>query len=362
MRSICCGSFLSKPECNVRPAPHAEILTRALMTGPTLVMITLTEVNMLFLTEGPAVGGKAGAEMEKEDRKLQVQCFVKHDAEQIFTKDNSPRLLYVSRQRLDASRHPRIMHAHEDYTEVVLITEGSSNYLIDHRQHAVSKGNLLVYNPGIVHDEVASEGAQMETWCVAVGGLRMPGLPENALLPKDKGCVFRAEALFEQMDALCGIMFQLLSGQFAGAATYCQGLMLSFLTMTLAVTEHQDSPLVESEEEESVIGNRVKRYIDAHFREPLTLQTIADALNVSTYYMAHVFKAMSGYAPMTYLQKRRIGEAQTLLIHTQRSISEIACTLGYDAQSHFNQQFSRHVGMPPGEFRKQYVVSKKENS
>ena len=259
--------------------------------------------------------------MGKEERKLQVQCFVKHDAKQIFTGDNTPRLLYVSRQSVDASRHPRIMHAHEDYTEVVLITEGSSNYLIDHRQYAVKKGNLLVYNPHIVHDEVAGEGSEVETWCVAVGGLRMPGIPDNALLPADKGCVFRADVLFEQMKGLCEMMFQLLSGPYAGS-------------------------------------NRVKRYIDAHFREPLTLQMIADQLNVSTYYMAHVFKDMSGYAPMTYLQKRRIGEAQTLLIHTDQSISEIAYSLGYDAQSHFNQQFSRHVGMPPGEFRKHYVISK----
>ena len=296
--------------------------------------------------------------MKKEERKLQVQCFVKHDAKPVFTGDNIPRLLYVSRQSVDASRHPRIMHAHEDYTEVVLITEGSSNYLIDDRQYAVKKGDLLVYNPHIVHDEVAGVGSEVETWCVAVGGLRMRGLPENALLPADKGCVFRADALFEQMNSLCEIMFQLLSGPFIGSPTYCHGLLLSFLTMTLAVAEIQEHPLIESEEEESVLGNRIKRYIDAHFREPLTLQTIADALNVSTYYLAHVFKDMSGYAPMTYLQKRRIGEAQTLLIHTDKSISEIAYSLGYDAQSHFNQQFSRHVGMPPGEFRKHYVISK----
>ena len=308
---------------------------------------------------GNPVSERNSTMSEQGNRELQVQCFVKHDAEQIFTGDNTPRLLYVSRQRLDASRHPRVMHAHDDYTEVVLITEGESSYLVDHRQYAVKKGDLLVYNPGIVHDEVASEGAEVETWCVAVGGLRMPGLPENALLPADKGCVFRADVLFEEMDGLCGIMFQLLSGQFAGAATYSHGLMLSFLSMALAVAEHQDSPLIESEEEESILGNRVKRYIDANFREPLTLQMIADALNVSTYYMSHVFKDMCGYAPMTYLQKRRIGEAQTLLIHTKKSISEIAYSLGYDAQSHFNQQFSRHVGMAPGEFRRQYVVSRK---
>ena len=313
-------------------------------------------------------GGSGSSDMEKcvlqeldelsnkEEKKLHVQCFVKHDAECIFQGDNSPRLLYVSRQGLDASRHPRIMHAHEDYTEVVLITEGSSNYLIDHRQYAVKKGDLLVYNPGIVHDEVAGEGAEVATWCVAAAGLRMPQIPENALIPADSGCVFRADPLFEEMQGVCEIMFRLLSGNFTGAATYCQGLLVSFLSMALAVIEHQGRDLSEREEEEYVLGNRVKHYIDNHFREPLTLQEIADALHVSTYYMAHVFKDMSGYSPMSYLQKRRIGEAQTQLIHTDRSISEIAFSLGYDAQSHFNQQFSRHVGMAPGEFRRQYVV------
>ena len=289
---------------------------------------------------------------------LQVQCFVKHDAEPIFTNDNDPKLLYVSRQRLDASRHPRIMHAHEDYTEIVLITQGSSNYLIERRQYAVKKGDLLVYNPGMVHDEVAGEGAEVETWCVAVSGLHMPGARPGALLPDNQGCVFRADSLFDQMNSICGIMFDRLSQQIAGAATHCRGLMLSFLTMALSVAAHQDRPLIESEEEESVLGSRVQKYIYAHFREALTLQTIADDLNVSTYYLAHVFKNMCGYAPMTYLQKRRIGEAQTLLIHTDRSISDIAYSLGYDAQSHFSQQFSKHVGMPPGEFRKQYVVNK----
>ncbi len=293
---------------------------------------------------------------QQQDRQLHVQCFVKHDAECIFFGENVPRLLYVSRQGLDASRHPRVMHAHEDYTEVVLITEGTSSYLIGDRQYAVRKGNLLIYNPGVVHDEVARAGAEVATWCVAVAGLRMPDIRENALIPEDRGFVFRADSLFEEMQGVCEIMFRLLSENITGAATHCQGLLLSFLSMALTVVDHQDRPLAEIEEEDFTLGNKVKQYIDDHFRDPLSLQDIADALHVSTYYMAHVFKNMSGYAPMYYLQKRRIGEAQTLLIHTDRTISEIACSLGYDAQSHFNQQFSKHVGMPPGEFRRQYVV------
>ena len=71
---------------------------------------------------------------------------------------------------------------------------------------------------------------------------------------------------------------------------------------------------------------------------------------------------MSGYSPIQYLLRRRIGEAQTLLITTDYSITENAGMVGYDTQSYFNMQFTKHVGMPPKKFRQNYIVSEKEKN
>ncbi|MBR3866475.1 MAG: helix-turn-helix transcriptional regulator, partial [Butyricicoccus sp.] len=54
--------------------------------------------------------------------------------------------------------------------------------------------------------------------------------------------------------------------------------------------------------------------------------------------------------------RRRIGEAQTLLITTDYSITRISEMVGYDTQSYFNLQFTKHVGMPPNKYRKNYIV------
>ena len=94
--------------------------------------------------------------------------------------------------------------------------------------------------------------------------------------------------------------------------------------------------------------------------EPITLQTMGESLRVSPYYLSHVFKQMSGYSPMQYLLRRRIGEAQTLLITTDLSITRIAEMVGYDTQSYFNLQFTKNVGMSPGKFRQNYIVSQRE--
>lgn len=295
-----------------------------------------------------------------DQKSLQVQCFVKKDFQPIFTGNNIPHLLYVSEQGKDASQHPRVMHAHEHHVEVVLIVNGCSEYLIGRKKRTIRAGDLLIYNSGVVHDEISGPDTEVETYCIAVGGLHMPGLRENALIPDDMGYIFRTGEDFTEMWNLCKMMFTRLSEGGNRAEAVCHSLMQAFLTMTLAIVDEQMGKK-EVQEDYSDLGKRTMEFIDRHFREPIGLQDIGNALHVSPYYMSHVFKDMSGYSPMQYLLKRRIGEAQTMLIHTDRSIGEISQELGFETQSYFNLQFLRHVGMPPKKYRKTYIVGEQKN-
>ena len=89
----------------------------------------------------------------------------------------------------------------------------------------------------------------------------------------------------------------------------------------------------------SVLAHRVRRFLDSHHREPITLRMVAEQLRVSEYYLAHVFKQEFGVPPMQYVMKRRIGEAQGILMHTETPIAEIADTLGFSSICHFNAMF-----------------------
>ncbi|MDO4615489.1 MAG: helix-turn-helix transcriptional regulator, partial [Lachnospiraceae bacterium] len=80
--------------------------------------------------------------------------------------------------------------------------------------------------------------------------------------------------------------------------------------------------------------------------------------HISQFYLAHVFKEMSGYSPIQYMIRRRIGEAQTLLISTDKTILEISELVGYESQSHFNFHFSKNIGMPPNQFRRSFVLGR----
>lgn len=261
---------------------------------------------------------------------LNVQCFVEKKVKSIFEGENQPKLLYVSEIRPDASAHPRVMHAHEDFVELILICSGSSEYLIHDKKVIIKPGDLLVYNAGVVHDEVSGP---------------------------DMDYVFPTGKYFADLRCLFEMMFRTLSAGEPNAELFCSSLMHALLVSVLTVTA---GPHAESEkplEEPHILGRRIKEYIDKHYMEPITLQSMGEALHISPYYLSHVFKQMSGYSPVQYLLRRRIGEAQTLLITTDLSITRIAEMVGYDTQSYFNLQFTKNVGMPPNKFRQNYIVS-----
>ncbi len=286
-----------------------------------------------------------------------IQCFVKKEYEPPFGLTRPPRLFSVSRTDAEASAHPRVMHAHADAVELILICSGSSEYLIHDKKVVIKAGDLLVYNAGVVHDEVSGPDMEVGSYCVGVGGLHMPGLRENALISDEKGYVFPTGRYFEDMKELFVMMFRNLAAGEPHAELFCTSLLHALLVSVITVTEGVGETRENPADEPHILGSRIKDYIDRHYMEPITLQSMGEALRISPYYLSHVFKQMSGYSPVQYLLRRRIGEAQTLLITTDLSITRIAEMVGYDTQSYFNLQFTKNVGMPPNKFRQNYIVS-----
>ena len=97
----------------------------------------------------------------------------------------------------------------------------------------------------------------------------------------------------------------------------------------------------------------MRRYIDNHFKESLTLEQLAGLAHLNKYYLSHTFRREFGVSPINYLISRRIEESRFLLRETDHSLSLIAQMLGFSTLSYFSQSFRRVEGMSPMEYRKQ---------
>lgn len=284
-----------------------------------------------------------------------AQCFVKRDYRPVFTESAMPRLAYVSRRPPVKEPQPWLLHAHPDLVEVLLFDQGGGRFLIGGTAYDVHAGDLMIVNSGLVHDELSDDPFGM--YCVAVSGLRIPGLRENALLPEDVSPVFPAGDEAADLENIFRLIYRYLREDLPDCEIFCHRLMLALLDRALTISGSTALRLPDGPEP-AALSRQVQGYIDGHFKEPLTLHSLGKALHVSPYYLAHVFKESSGYSPMHYLTRRRIGEAQSLLVSTELPISRISEMVGYETQNYFNQQFSKYVGMPPGKFRQSMAAKK----
>lgn len=96
---------------------------------------------------------------------------------------------------------------------------------------------------------------------------------------------------------------------------------------------------------------RVRMMIAEYYAEPLTLQRLADAVCMSPFHFAKLFKEETGVTPHRYLIEVRIRQAKFLLSYTSQSVASIADDCGFGSASAFSTAFRREVGMGPQAYR-----------
>ena len=87
----------------------------------------------------------------------------------------------------------------------------------------------------------------------------------------------------------------------------------------------------------------------------MSMDTLADEIFVSKYYMIRKFKKIIGMTPHQFHIQNRIRKAQYLLSNN-KTVAEVSAELGFYDQSHFNKSFQKIVGISPLE----YINSKLE--
>lgn len=92
-------------------------------------------------------------------------------------------------------------------------------------------------------------------------------------------------------------------------------------------------------------------YIHSHLQEKLTLDRLVQISGLSSGRFSHLFKDETGLSPMNYLMLKRLETAQTMLIYTEYTLTEISTILGFSSESHFIQSYKRHWKITPGRFR-----------
>lgn len=108
------------------------------------------------------------------------------------------------------------------------------------------------------------------------------------------------------------------------------------------------------EKEKKDIPQEVKficEYMKEHYSEKITLNSLAESVGFSKYYISRLFKQHMGVTIIDYLIKVRLDKAKELLRDGEYSIKQISFMVGYSDPNYFTWSFKKYLGMSPIKYR-----------
>ena len=234
------------------------------------------------------------------------------------------------------------LHAHR-HAEMFFILSGSGVFQLQHDSFPVASHSLVIINPGVMHGEQSAAESPMEYIVLGVENLEMSANEQGYVLTH-----FHRD--WEPISGCLRLMLQEVRSEQEGYSQVCQRLLEIILLRILRRRGLSLASEAAGHGDKGECGI-VRRYIDEHFKESISLDQLAELAHINKYYLVHAFRKTYGTSPINYLISRRIQESRFLLTNSDHSLSQIARILGFSSLSYFSQSFRRAEGVSPLEYR-----------
>ena len=260
---------------------------------------------------------------------------------------SSARLLYVTFSKYEGD-WSSLKHSHH-FSEFFYVKNGKGQLIIEDEVIPIQKDDLVILNPNVLHTEISLNSEPLEYVILGVEGIVF------SFCSKKEYDILHCKNTQKNLMFYFSSLLNEITEKQTDYELVCQNLLEVLMVQLIRYNNFSfDLIPVQSQNREC---SKIKHYIDAHYAEELSLDTLAKLAHLNKYYFVHAFTAAFGISPISYLQKKRIDAGCELLTGTDHSIGEIARLTGFSSQSYFSQCFFKQCGMSAGEYRKKNADS-----
>lgn len=248
-------------------------------------------------------------------------------------------------------------HFHDSY-EMYYLLSGERNYFIRDRAYHIVKGSLVFINMYELHRTLDANTPSLERILINF----KPGF----LLSGDTDKTARLVSLFgtgknvltfpvKEQTVIEELLFKLLN-EADSVNTGFEEMLSAYLIQLLVISSRFiEQNTISVDASIHYIHKKaapIVQYINSHYMEPLSLNTLAELFYLSPYYLCKVFKESTGFTFIEYLNQIRVREAQTLLRRSGFSVMEVSGKVGFGSVSQFGRVFKEISGVSPLKYRK----------
>ena len=251
------------------------------------------------------------------------------------------------------------VHQH-DFYEVYFFIGGNAEYNVEGRTYDLQSGDLLLINPLELHQpRIGPDQRDYERIVLWINKNYLSELCFNKTsltrcfdnsIPDHSNLLRPTKMQQTYISAMLDELINERSENGYAVEIAAEAILLRFLVELNRLTINSKNE-AEKEESSSTIIPDVLDYINTHFCEKLTLNSIADEFFVSKYYLSHAFNNAVGTSVHRYIVLKRLIHAKQMLLSGIKSTTA-ATNCGFNDYAGFYRAFTAEYGVTPTEFVK----------
>lgn len=244
-------------------------------------------------------------------------------------------------------------HTHRDLHHLLLILNGRGQMIAEDRVREFTAPALIRVPACYVHG--FRFAPDTEGWIVSAS---------SSLLGRFGGAYPELETVYRQaivlqLDAADELQRRLedlaleLATQRAGHQAAIESRLIGVQVTVLRLLSETSVELPERNVDSDLLM-KFLRIVEQDFREKKTIADYVGQLHVCHEKLRQACSKLTGTTPLMHLNMRRLLEAKRELIHTNRSIAQIAESCGLQDPAYFSRFFAKHCGASPREYRESH--------
>lgn len=248
----------------------------------------------------------------------------------------------------------RIEEHFHDWIELTLVVKGEQHITVNDVTYILTEGDFIMIDYNEVHASHTVKPTDKLTVQFKNGYIEelIPAFNSsqifcNTTAIKDK---FDYQSYLNIIDLYCLMFRSFAKNSLHPEADYYGYFYLFFYAMMKGCESNS------KEEKERVTQNvyiaHILSYMNRHYHEPISLDSLAEALHLTPQYISKIIKENIGKGFKEYLVELRLEHAKTLIKTTDKTLLSIGVECGFPNNKSFINYFKQEFGLTPSQYKK----------
>lgn len=271
---------------------------------------------------------------------------------------NLPRLP-IAIKRVNGNNSTLTFHSHDAIELVLVLQSSEALHWVNGKAHTLQRGDVLLLKPALLHAYENCRNMHIVNILYNPDQLPLPPLDGNELKlfhyftnssetveNPEQPMLHLSEEALAAVELLAAMLEEEIESQHPGKNLCAFGTFITLLSKII-----QTGGKAEQNENQSPAAPAIS-YLNLHFAENVRIEKLAKLCHLSRASLFRHFRNLTGCTPKEYQRRKRLESAESMLLTTNKSLSEIAGKCGFCDSNHLAKVFRAQENITPRELRK----------